>query len=176
VYSLVSRLGVVAVHKRVQVRLNLLEMMEQNFQRWSLDDFFLKNVAQSMNTQTRRDQAGGIELIEERGGISTETLKLSLKKFNGIWARKTGIEKTLLVQEGIKKVQYSKEAVAVEFYWERFLDGEKLSPAPDSPLRTPETKEPTPKSEVGPSVRCTITRWCPRRESNPCYGLERAVT
>ena len=114
-----------------------------------------------MNTQTRHDQAGGIEPIEERGGISTETLKLSLQKFNGIWARKTGIEKTLLVQEGIKKVQYSKEAVAVEFYWERFLDGGSLSPAPASPLPTLEKKGPTPISEVGPSVRYTITRWCP---------------
>ena len=52
------------------------------------------------------------------------------------WARGVGIEKTLLVQEGIKKVQYSKEAVAVEFYWERFLDGGSLSPAPASPLPT----------------------------------------
>jgi hypothetical protein len=129
-----------------------------------------------MNTQIRHGEATGIELIEERGGISTETLKLSLQKFNGIWGRKTGIEKTLLVQEGIKKVQYSKEAVAVEFYWERFLDGGSLSPAPVSPPRTPETKEPTPGQEVGPSARTWDLKWCPRRESNPCYGLERAVT
>lgn len=63
------------------------EMMEQNFQRWSMDDFFLKNVVQAMNTQTRHGEATGIEPIEERGGISTETLELSLQKFNGTWAR-----------------------------------------------------------------------------------------
>lgn len=136
------------------------EMMEQNFRRWSLDEFFLKNVVQGMNHQTRRDQAAGIEPIEERGDISTETLKLSLKKFNGIWARAFGIEKTLLVQEGIKRVRYSKEAVAVEFYWERFLDGGSPSPAPDSPPRTPETKEPTPKLGVGPSAQFDSSKWC----------------
>ena len=78
----------------------------------------------------------------------------------GGWARGVGIEKTLLVQEGIKKVQYSKEAVAVEFYWERFLDGGSLSPAPDSPLRTPETKEPTPGLEVSSSQPNAQRKWC----------------
>jgi hypothetical protein len=119
------------------------------YRRWSLDEFFLKNVVQGMNHQTRRDQAAGIEPIEERGDISTETLKLSLKKFNGIWARKTGIEKTLLVQEGIKRVRYSKEAVAVEFYWERFLDGGSPSPAPDSPPPNPRNKRTHPQIGSG---------------------------
>ena len=39
-----------------------------------------------------------------------------------------------------------------------------------------QTKGPTPGQEVGPSASTTYRKWCPRRESNPCYGLERAVT
>ena len=59
-----------------------------------------------------------------------EKLQKSLKFFNGMCARKTGIEKSLLVQEGIQKMHYSKDSVAVDFYWERFLDGGTPAAAP----------------------------------------------
>jgi hypothetical protein len=117
------------------------------------DDFFLMNVIQAAQNQTRCDHPTGIEPVEKWGDISTKTLKLSLQKFNGMWARRTGIEKTLLVQEGIKKVRYSKESVPVDFYWERFLDGGSPSAAPAHPGTAPQIERPTPANGVGPSLR-----------------------
>ena len=125
-------------------------MMEQNFRRWALDDNFLMGVVYGAAEQTRREGARGPEPIEKGGGYSMQQLKISLKNFNGMWARKTGIEKTLLVQEGIKKVRYSKESVGIEFYWERFIDGETPSaPAAAPGAAAPHKQAPGPLSRTG---------------------------
>ena len=86
-------------------------------------------------------------------------------------ARGFGIEKALALRRGIKRIHYSKTSVIVEFVCDPAFDGKTASepvssaPAlrlapPVSPLRTPETKEPTPGQEVGPSARTWDEKWC----------------
>ena len=60
--------------------------------------------------------------------FSENTLQKHMKNF----ARKTGIEKTLAVRQGIKGILYSKTRIAVEFIYSRPPDGKSLSDQSDS--------------------------------------------
>ena len=67
---------------------------------------------------------------------------------------KTGIEKTLAVREGVKRIVYSKTAVTVSFCYGLFSD-DKASPDPASrpaALRAapPHEKDPNPLTGLGP--------------------------
>ena len=83
---------------------------------------------------------------------------------SGGWARGVGIEKTLLVQEGIQKVRYSKESVSVDFHWDRFLDGGRPSA---TPLPPPNRQSPSilPSFERQENQGALFQRkWCPQRK------------
>ncbi|MBK8871716.1 MAG: recombinase family protein [Elusimicrobia bacterium] len=127
----------------------LHSLVEENLARISLDSFYIENLVHSVQNQTRPGWTTGVEPNSVGVGFSIKNLQNSLKNYNGICARKTGIEKGLLVQAGIKQVRYSKDSVVVDFYWERFLDGVEPSAAPARPAATPITERPTPAYESG---------------------------
>ena len=163
------------------------EAVYQNLLRVSMDKEYLNKLVYSSGEELRSTLSPGIEPQGHFENITAEKLGQGIQKFLNACARKTGIEKALALRRGIKRIHYSKTSVIVEFVCDPAFDGktvsDSVSSAPalrvaptDSPLRTPETKEPTPGLEVGPSALTGNRKWCPRRESNPCYGLERAVT
>ena len=64
--------------------------------------------------------------------MTAEKLGQSIQKFLNSCARKTGIEKALVLRRGIKKIHYSKTAVLVEFVSGPWLDGKMASDAAPS--------------------------------------------
>ena len=133
------------------------------------DTDYLKNVFFASTSCFRSGETTGAEPRSLTGGYSMENLQKSLRNFTSMCARKTGIEKALLVQAGIQKVHYSKDSVGVDFRWERFLDGPDAPPAPAAALRAAaETKKgPNPFSGLEPSswmwpvVSATLQRVSP---------------
>jgi hypothetical protein len=79
-----------------------------------------------------------------------------------VCARGFGIEKTLVVQEGIKKVLYAKDSVGIEFYWERFIDGGQASNAPA--LITGSASSTTHFFARNPGLHKvdSTSKWCPQ--------------
>jgi hypothetical protein len=140
------------------------ELVEGNLQRMSMDPFYLKGVVVTQESQTRCGDPKGVEPYQLGEGLTMEKLQKSLKNFNGMCARKTGIEKALVVQEGIRKVHYAKDSVSIEFYWERFLDEDSPSAAP--------LKKKTPSISRGGSFDRSVVagngtpdnKWCSKHQ------------
>ncbi|MBK8576688.1 MAG: hypothetical protein IPN90_13785 [Elusimicrobia bacterium] len=58
----------------------------------------------------------------------------------------------MLVQAGIKQVRYSKDSVVVDFYWERFIDGEYPDSQPQNGVA------PTPSERPPSGLRPDLNR------------------
>ena len=141
-----------------------------------MDKEYLNKAVYLSGEKSRSTLSPGIEPQGHFENITAEKLGQGIQKFLNACARKTGIEKALALRRGIKRIHYSKTSVIVEFVCDPAFDGKlephSLSSAPalrvaltDSPLRTPQTKEPTPGLGVSSSSRFASLKWCPRRES-----------
>ena len=101
----------------------------------------------------------------------------------GVCARGFGMEKTLAVRQGIKQVLYSKETVRVEFFFERWIDGNQPSEEtpPAAALRAaastddsfrPQNEKPTPTIGMGSSSGLVSSKWCPKHIFLQTLGFE----
>jgi hypothetical protein len=94
-----------------------------------MDHDYLKNLVFTLKNQTPSPGGSCIEPNRRYEGLTPEKLQENLTAFIKACARKTGIEKALLVRKWIERVRYSKKSIGVDFV----VDG----PGPDLDAGSP---------------------------------------
>jgi site-specific DNA recombinase len=123
----------------------LEQTIHQNLARLSRDPVYLKQMLFSVKNQLHQPPENGFEPTEPLEGLTPEILQEALERHVKNCARKTGIEKSLAVRQGIEKVIYGKDNITVRFRWGLSPDGKEATGSPSSAS--------TPGLSAPPAVR-----------------------
>ncbi|MBU4293690.1 MAG: zinc ribbon domain-containing protein, partial [Actinobacteria bacterium] len=103
-----------------QVSTNRLDnYIFQNLERISRDKQYIDSLVFKLN-YSASDNCSGLEpsqICPGNAKISPEIFMHTLQQFIKILSKKNGIDKSLWVKEFIKKIEYSKEEIAITFYY-----------------------------------------------------------
>jgi hypothetical protein len=81
----------------------------------------------SVKNQLHQPPENGFEPPQQLENLTPEILQETLQKHVKNCARKTGIEKSLAVRQGIAKVIYGKDNITVRFRWGLSTDGKEAT-------------------------------------------------
>ena len=134
-----------------QVSANRLEdYVFKNLERISLDRHYVDSLIFKINNTAPGDRIG-LEPSVESSKISPEIFEQTLKIFVKSLSKKRGIEKNLWVKKFIERIDYSKEEIAISFYYKSgckeenpaFLASGRRPTAAGRNLFSPQAKSPT---------------------------------
>ncbi len=101
----------------------LHESVYSNLLRISMDTDYLKNLVFALQNRFTHPRVKKVEPPQDIYNLTPEKLQKNLNAFIKACARKTGIEKVLLVRRCIGSVRYSKKSIGVDFA----IDGDSPS-------------------------------------------------
>lgn len=140
----------------------LHEAVYNNLLRVSFDETYIKNLVFSLQNQLPHPGGVRFELSQDVYSLTPEIVQKTLKAFVNACARKTGIEKALMVRKWIQRVRYSKKSIGVDFVVDvpSSENGGKL---------TASVVESGPSGPVGRGGGCAAPH---RKDSNRLSQLE----
>ena len=98
--------------------------------------------------KTRPRPEGGIEPRLPTGDLTPKDVQRNLKEFLNICARRTGMERILAIRRRIRRINYSKKTISVEFLFGGPLDStsQDLTRPPDGKSLLNQNLTPVPHS------------------------------
>jgi site-specific DNA recombinase len=93
----------------------LHDIVYKNLLRISQDTDHIKNLLYSLQNKPSSPTEMGIEPLQEIRDLTPETVQKDLTAYVQACARKTGIEKVVVVRRGIERIHYSKKSLRVDY-------------------------------------------------------------